>query len=75
MSEKETSVYSHTVKKYINIYMWDWLWMVMKGKWAMAWKVTEQGEWWEVYVSITGLVRGKTVKKNSCNGFYVFLPF
>ena len=41
----------------------------------MAWKVTEQGEWWEAYVGIIVLVRGKTVKKNSFNGFHTVLPF
>lgn len=41
----------------------------------MAWKVTVQGEWWKVYVGITGLVRGKMLKKNSFNAYYIFLPF
>lgn len=36
--------------------------MVIKGKGAMAWKVTEQGERWETCVGITGLVREKTEK-------------
>lgn len=41
----------------------------------MTRKVTEQGERWEACVGIIGLVRGKTVQKNTFNGFSVFPSF